>query len=265
LHGLKTYHFVEMDSFLPQMELQLGKGTGSDETIVLAQKWIDGCVQDHKLCRRSADDLDFRPTRLLQIFKASDRITIWDDSAKVGTPVKYATLSHRWGSATDQQLTTINHSQYTGSEGLDLRCLSKTYREAIEVCLKLDIKYLWIDSLCIIQDSDEDWMQESTQMHLIYGNAFCNIAATSAADSEDGLFRARNASSQRPVKLHFATKNDAGEEDSIDLYLTDAGLWWNRWEREPLNRRAWVLQVISVIVLMVAASDADLHLKRSVF
>ena len=56
------------------------------------------------------------------------------------------------------------------------------------MALSFDIRYLWIDSLCIIQDDKEDWSQESCQMCEVYGNSFLNIAAAGAKDGSEGCF-----------------------------------------------------------------------------
>ncbi len=70
--------------------------------------------------------------------------------------------------------------------------LPKSFQHAIMVTSDLGYKYLWIDALCIIQDSPEDWLKEGIQMALIYKNAMCNISATASKDSHGGLFRSRD-------------------------------------------------------------------------
>jgi Heterokaryon incompatibility protein (HET) len=67
----------------------------------------------------------------------------------------------------------------------------KTFEDAIVVTRKLHVQYLWIDSLCIIQDDPEDWGTESLLMDQVYKNALLNIAATAASDSSGGLFYSR--------------------------------------------------------------------------
>jgi hypothetical protein len=47
----------------------------------------------------------------------------------------------------------------------------------------MSIQYLCIDSLCIIQDSEEDWKRESVSMMAVYSGSYCNVAATGAADT----------------------------------------------------------------------------------
>lgn len=70
--------------------------------------------------------------------------------------------------------------------------LPKTFRDAIVVNKTLGVKYIWIDSLCVIQDSLSDWRQESSLMPQVYWNSFCNILATAALDSTQGLFFTRD-------------------------------------------------------------------------
>lgn len=66
-------------------------------------------------------------------------------------------------------------------------CLPQTFRDAVAVTRRLGIPYLWIDSLCIIQDSPDDWAAESARMAYIYENAFVTIAADAAVDSRTGF------------------------------------------------------------------------------
>jgi hypothetical protein len=63
----------------------------------------------------------------------------------------------------------------------------------VEICRRLDLQYIWIDSLCIIQDSDEDWAEESINMAKIYANAFLTIAATKSKDGTGGCYSDREA------------------------------------------------------------------------
>jgi hypothetical protein len=72
-----------------------------------------------------------------------------------------------------------------------LPAVPKTYEDAIVVARKLHVQYLWIDSLCIIQDDKEDWRTESLLMDQVYKNALLNIATTAASDSRGGLFHSR--------------------------------------------------------------------------
>jgi len=73
-------------------------------------------------------------------------------------------------------------------EGIALSDLPATFLEAIKLTRRLGIRCLWIDSLCIIQDSSEDWDTESVRMFDIYKNSYLNIGAAGALDADGGLF-----------------------------------------------------------------------------
>ncbi|KXH27604.1 hypothetical protein CSAL01_00771 [Colletotrichum salicis] len=64
--------------------------------------------------------------------------------------------------------------------GIQVGPLPKTYRDTISILKRLGLRYLWIDSLCIIQDSVDDWRKESITMAEVYRNGVINIAATAA-------------------------------------------------------------------------------------
>jgi hypothetical protein len=68
-----------------------------------------------------------------------------------------------------------------------METLPQTIRDAILLTRAIGIDYLWVDALCIIQDSFTDWEQESTRMCAVYANATLTIAAMDSADSEMGL------------------------------------------------------------------------------
>ncbi len=83
------------------------------------------------------------------------------------------------------------YNQSTLEAGILVQDLPKTFREAVQVATALGYTYIWIDSLCIIQDSKDDWEKESPTMHQVYGGAVFNIAATASSDCDGGLFRPR--------------------------------------------------------------------------
>ncbi|KAI0162163.1 hypothetical protein GGR57DRAFT_453282 [Xylariaceae sp. FL1272] len=87
------------------------------------------------------------------------------------------TLSHRWGPGYAMKLTTNNYTQLC--RGVNVEMLPPLYQDAIVVMDKLGVEYLWIDSLCIIQEGDEgaDWQREVSRMERVYAGSFCNIAA----------------------------------------------------------------------------------------
>ncbi|KAF1978655.1 hypothetical protein BU23DRAFT_421303, partial [Bimuria novae-zelandiae CBS 107.79] len=88
----------------------------------------------------------------------------------------YLTLSHRWSQGPVCKLVMDNLPDFR--KDIPIRDLSITFQDAIEATNSLGFEYIWIDSLCIIQDSTHDWAAEVTQMAQIYENAACNLSAT---------------------------------------------------------------------------------------
>lgn len=71
--------------------------------------------------------------------------------------------------------------------------LHQTFQDAVKVALFLGVSFIWIDCLCIYQDSNDDWIQEASLMGKVYENGLCNISATEAKDSKGGLCVGRTA------------------------------------------------------------------------
>ena len=106
----------------------------------------------------------------------------------------------------------------------------------------MGIAYLWIDALCIIQDSSEDWESEARTMADVYGNAHCSLAASHNVDSNGGLSPKMAGSGRgRPVAVRFPTTPD-WDLPYCDLELVEHNFWNNRVEDAPLNTRGWVVQ-----------------------
>lgn len=145
------------------------------------------------------------------------------------------TLSHCWGTT---DIPTLRESCIDSmKEGIVWSSLPKTFQDAVTVTMWFKIKYLWVDSLCIIQDSHEDWERESKTMKHVYQNSFLTIAATKAADATGGLFVDRNPDL---VQISTARASWPRELEGDYLFVEDA------WELElldsPLLKRAWVCQ-----------------------
>ncbi|KIM94483.1 hypothetical protein OIDMADRAFT_82724, partial [Oidiodendron maius Zn] len=69
-----------------------------------------------------------------------------------------------------------------------LKSLTKTFQHAVQITRALKVRYLWIDSLCIVQDDDGEWESQSANMGLVYANAKCVISASASRDSNGGCF-----------------------------------------------------------------------------
>jgi len=117
--------------------------------------------------------------------------------------------------------------------GIDPSTLTKTFQDAIYITRRPGIRFLWIDSLCIIQDSVSDWVKESSTMGEVYANGIFNIAATAASDGRLGCLFDRNPRLAQKCRVRI------GEET---VEFIDQWYWYNNITNTPLNTRAWVLQ-----------------------
>ena len=153
----------------------LGESTASYETIELSKKWMQLCRTTHPKCKRRHG---FLPTRLVDVYteKSGNSKVRLVRGIELHEDVDYLTLSHCWGKQLPFRLLKRNSKQLY--DGFDTRELPKTFQDAILTVKRLCQRYIWIDSLCIVQDDMDDWFAESRQMGKIYQMSLCNIAAT---------------------------------------------------------------------------------------
>lgn len=152
---------------------------------------------------------------------------------------KQMTLSHCWGNSKCLKLTTGNYNKLLN--GIPLASLPKLYQDAVYAVRQLNIRYLWIDSLCIIQEGDnfKDWEHEVTKMSEVYSNSFCNISAAAAPDGTYSMFNFRDPGKVLPETIDFT---DGISQESRPYLITDTYFWKSDVTNAYINRRAWVLQ-----------------------
>ena len=134
----------------------------------------------HKEC--NIDISEEIPTRLLDVGDATSpkiRLRVCSEDV-LPTSMKYLSLSHCWGKSPMHKLKLENMAAMRVN--INMWELPKTFRDAIEVTRRLGFRFLWLDSLCIVQDSAEDWAKESARMDKVYMNSCCNICATASVD-----------------------------------------------------------------------------------
>ncbi|KAJ3541675.1 hypothetical protein NM208_g4501 [Fusarium decemcellulare] len=152
----------------------------------------------------------------------------------------YVAFTHCWGSA--KSLKLLKNNQEHLCTGIQVRDLPQSYQEAIATCLGLELEFIWIDSLCIIQDSETDWQQEAATMGTLYGSAALNLCAAAAADNSEASFTARDLSLINPLRISCDWEGEGkGEFNvvSIDLQFVDI-------RSSPLRSRGWIFQEMSL-------------------
>lgn len=151
----------------------------------------------------------------------------------------YTALSYCWGQSPVIKTTLARVSPF--QVGIPVSSLPATIKDSFEVARKLGYQYIWVDSLCIIQDDKADWERESRKMATIYGDADLVIGATSANHANEGFLVPR-LPHQRGV--HFF--HPRGKPEALYGFkygpVTEHHKAWNFDDQGPLSLRAWAMQ-----------------------
>lgn len=160
--------------------------TSSDAALDWAKVWLDYCQREHEKCQLG-EGLSF-PTRIIEVTPFNERgdVRLIDQACRLPFD-RYIALSHCWGKTLPscRTLTTTLNQHITN---IPFDNLPKTYQDAILFTRKLGIRWIWIDSICIVQDDISDWRHEAGKMSEVYGNSFVTLAAVHSWDSHGGLF-----------------------------------------------------------------------------
>ena len=194
------------------------------------------CMKSHAYCRADTEKCKKLPARLIEISFTNQTPTlrIIETSGQLPEKREYVTLSYCWGNSQFPTLQSKNEQQL--KNGFTCETLPKVFQDAIHIAGWFRITYLWIDSLCILQDSHDDWISESCKMRDIYKDSFLTIAATGATNPYKGCFRDRSPSLVEPIK--FCVSKETSEYRTI----FDRKEWKNAIYNSPLSKRAWTLQ-----------------------
>jgi hypothetical protein len=150
-----------------------------------AVRRMDKCEEYHQRCPKISGS--WLPTRVIDVGKSPASSTLRLHVCERNEEGRYAALSYCWG--VKQQVITTTGSIAKFQVGIKEGSLPKTIQDAIKITGGLQIQYLWVDALCIIQDSVEDKSAEINEMGKIYKNASITIAALDAATAFDGFIR----------------------------------------------------------------------------
>jgi len=92
-----------------------------------------------------------------------------------------------WNTNFQLRLLNKNLEQFMRPNGLEIKALSNTIKDALDVTAFIGERYLWVDALCIIQDSKLDKASQISQTDKIYRGAALTIAAAGGHTNDHGL------------------------------------------------------------------------------
>jgi hypothetical protein len=177
----------------------------STQNVAKMRDWIKDCDECHERCwadlkhsnyMAATEATSFLPERMIDIGDASNdkhpRLVITSEmscSPSRDKKIKYMALSYCWGPVDEKSklLKTTHNTIRSRKERIELDSMPRVFQEAVTVAQKLNIQYLWIDSLCIIQDDIRDWQIESSRMADIFSNAYLTLVAASASTCNDSF------------------------------------------------------------------------------
>ncbi|KAK0619601.1 heterokaryon incompatibility protein-domain-containing protein [Immersiella caudata] len=239
---------------------RLGSRTLGDVEVAAIRSWL---AEEYKLENRaSPPEL---PTRVIDVEPNSSSAACRIYQAQNQERAQYAALSYCWGQGGAQQVTSTRCNIADFSRELPTTSLSATARDAIQVCRKIGLRFLWIDALCIVQDDDNDKLDQIARMGSIYKNATLTIVAACAETAAAGFLSSENnnttttatAASSSCVLPFYIDDHTSGTvsirgSDGAESTLATA---------EPLFRRGWTFQEIMLSRRMLVFDTKQMTMK----
>ena len=203
--------------------------------------WLDDCDSNHKDCQTSHYPY---PTRLIDVGTLGNpklRLVVPRTDFKIHgqgnegiRENRWITLSHAWGDLSNENVfwTSRQNIDFL-REGIPFEQLPATFQDAVTTTRALNVRYLWIDAICIVYGQSGDFNEEAKRMEGVFSGAHCVIAASRATSQADGFLKPRTQGEY----LTFQRGNQKPFYmcESINNFYQDV-------LEGPLNQRGWVLQ-----------------------
>jgi hypothetical protein len=203
----------------------------SDASKHQIQDWLVECA-DHSQCPGQVETI--LPTRVIEVapVDSPDKPRLLVTAGKKG---RYAALSYCWGSNSYGELKQSHLNKYL--QHLDVGALPQTLRDAIAVTKSISIRYLWVDALCILQDSEEDKSHEISMMERVYRDSLLTIVAANSEGVTEGFLQPRKMPMESytlPFRLSESQFGTMSVQELDEREYEES--------EEPINKRAWTLQ-----------------------
>ena len=206
------------------------------------ENWLKVCNQTHVECLPLTEPQPL-PRRLVDVgkvegipdisgqeFSPQFLETLINLKSTNGETGRYVILSYCWGLS--QPVTTQSSTLESRESGFQVKILPKTIQDAVYLTRKFGLRYLWVDALCIVQDSKDEWAEEALKMGDYYSHAYLTIAASAAADSSQGCFKERvtrdyisfdaQSSDDAPMRIHLYVTPMPAAPGSVEAVYHEA-------------------------------------------
>ncbi|OQE96352.1 hypothetical protein PENNAL_c0001G04608 [Penicillium nalgiovense] len=223
---------------------RVSSSTESSDSIEFAKHWIGECNSNHGL-HCSALVLpgeQYLPKRLLYVGESSSGLPVLrlQGTASLAldpADVTYLALSYSRG---DSYVKLTSKNKRAWETHIDQDSLPLSFQHAITLTRQLNFRYLWIDILCSIQDSPDDYLAESKEIGRVYASASCTISACASIDASGGCFQDRPCCPQEfPCYLRFSRGKALAIRADVPV---DSEAFHAQVEESPLGQRGYALQ-----------------------
>ncbi|CCC11000.1 hypothetical protein SMACR_08790 [Sordaria macrospora] len=202
--------------------------------------WVDECTQNHEFCKIATSGQN-------SIFGFQQTIRLVDVGLDDSSPIRLVegfrvnkvwcnTISYQW-TADTPKTSLKRHNKAAYSHTVPTQDWPKVYQDVVVVCRALGVRYIWIDSFCIIQDDLEDWKVQSSMIQDIYSHGYLNLANVLGKHA-DGLEVKRDPTTTSPCIL--SRKFDDGS--TAYWGCIEDGSWREQIQDAPLYTRGWCYQ-----------------------
>ncbi|KAH8792322.1 heterokaryon incompatibility protein-domain-containing protein, partial [Hyaloscypha sp. PMI_1271] len=218
---------------LRPLEQRLGKNW-----VRTVAEWLTECISGHEACSHQSSDKIFPPTRVIDVGPSDGSEIPFLCTCRDGIQ-EWVTLSHCWGQSPPLKTTVSSLPDH--QRGLPLDKLPRLFHDAVLITRDLGYRYLWIDSLCIVQDSREDWIRESAYMGNIYKHSVFTISADNCRDSRDNILE-----NHSPIQMNYVKQRCCSSKLLFrsEIYAFSHCEWKQNYKsnHSVLGSRAWALQ-----------------------
>lgn len=237
------------------------------------RKCLDYCIKEHDKCKASQDP-HWYPERLLYLTQrkaGKDALQLVQTTHHIPMS-RYIALSHCWGSKSPLRTSKKNLSQFL--EDISISDLPMTFRDCLTAARELGVHYIWIDSLCIVQDDRQDWARHARSMDKIYENALFTVAAVCSPNGQVpflGPHAPSNRETWQAVNINIDAENVEPPKKANGL--PQAQLKARKYEpylfpdffHGPLESRGWAWQerYLSVRIINFTKEEVRWHCKVS--
>lgn len=209
----------------------------------LIQRWTKVCLDEHTAC---GGVQRYMPTRVIDVCDLSAAsLRLLHSAQETIADRRYLALSHCWGLTMPECGKTKTTNLDTHLECISYESLPRTFQDFIDIARRVKVRYVWIDSLCIIQDSREDWEKEAAQMADVYSKSYLTVAASGSANGTEGCRIDHETRSYGPVDVVcLGPPIDSTPPTPVTyrIWAASPNPSASTLLLDPLSKRGWTLQ-----------------------